>query len=132
MLPWPLRKKPRGHTRSKKPTSKGEPAGPQGLFPSYPTRIGRGARGHAEAMRLLQMTTVAVRYVIMIGEERWRKLIVLILTRPQAACFQPWLPDSVWAASPPLPDGDSVLLLHLLLLDQLLHLALLLGLSPLV
>ena len=62
MLPWPLRKKPRGHTRSKKPASKGEPAGPLGLFPSYPTRIGRGARGHAEAMRLLQMTTVAVRY----------------------------------------------------------------------
>ena len=89
MLPWTLRKKPRGHTRSKKPASKGESAGPLGLFPSYATRIGRGARGHAEAMRLLQMTTVAVRYLIRIEEERWRKLIVLTQTRPQAACFQP-------------------------------------------
>ena len=59
MLPWPLRKKPRGHTRSKKPASKGEPAGPLGLFPSYATRIGRGARDHAEAIRVLQRAIVS-------------------------------------------------------------------------
>ena len=76
MLPWHLRKKPRGHTRSKKPTSKGEPAGPLGLFPSYPTRIGRGARGHAEAMRLLQMTTEDVRRMMKIEEESLRKWLL--------------------------------------------------------
>ncbi len=86
MLPWPLRKKPRGHTRSKKPASKGEPAGPLGLFPSYPTRIGRGARGHAEAMRLLQMTTEDVRRMMRIEEGELEKVTIHI-TRPQAACF---------------------------------------------
>jgi len=69
VLPWPLRKKPRGHTRSKKPASKGEPAGPLGLFPSYATRIGRGARDHAEAIRVLQMTTGAVSCMMRTGEK---------------------------------------------------------------
>ena len=55
-----------------------------------------------------------------------------MLTRPQAACFQPWLPASLGKPHRRCPTETVQLLLPLLLLlDHLLHLALLLlGLGP--
>ena len=42
--------------------NKGEPARPLGLFPPYPTRIGRGARDHAKSLAVPVLSLHAQRH----------------------------------------------------------------------